>query len=179
MTDRELLREIADRQTISQLIYRYCRAMDRIDPELGYSIWHDDGVADYGEDVYQGSGRGFIDFVCEQHRGALSHSHQVTNIILELDGNDAASESYVVSALRMMVDGQLTQFTTWARYLDTWSRRDGRWGIDNRLAIRDLDEVSEVTPLSKSNPGRRDRTDPSYAILSKDRGGQTRRGASE
>src|SRR5579859_3070823 len=109
MTDSQLLRQLADRQEITQLIYRYCRSMDRIDPELGYSIWHDDAVADYGEDLYQGSGRGFIDFVLAQHRNALGHSHQVTNIILELDGDKAASESYVVSALRTMLDGRLKQ----------------------------------------------------------------------
>jgi hypothetical protein len=166
MTESELVRQVADRQEITQLIYRYCRSMDRIDPELGYSIWHEDAVADYGEDLYQGSGRGFIDFVLEQHRHALTHSHQVTNITLELDRDRAASESYVISALRTTVDGKLKQFTTWGRYLDTWSRRNGRWGIDKRVTIRDLDEVSDVTPLSADTVGRRDRTDPSYAVLS-------------
>lgn len=164
MEDAELLRSLVDHQAITDLIYRYCRSMDRIDAELGYSIWHDDAVADYGE-VYRGDGRGFIDFVCAQHRGAVSHTHQVTNIVIELDGDRAASESYVISALRMMLDGQLKQVTTWGRYLDRWSRRDGRWGIDHRLAIRDLDEIADVTPLTRVNPGRRDRTDPSYALL--------------
>ena len=42
------LQEVADRQAITDQIYRYCRAMDRIDHELGYSIWHEDAVADYG-----------------------------------------------------------------------------------------------------------------------------------
>jgi hypothetical protein len=52
MSDTELLRTLADRQAITDLIYRYCRAMDRIDPDLGYTIWHEDGVADYGEATY-------------------------------------------------------------------------------------------------------------------------------
>jgi hypothetical protein len=63
------LREVLDRQQITQLLYRYCRAVDRVDEELGYTIWHDDGEADYGR-VYRGSGRGFIDFVCDAHRRA-------------------------------------------------------------------------------------------------------------
>ena len=57
------LREVADRQAITDQLYRYCRAMDRIDHDLGYSIWHEDGTADYGAGVWQGSGRGFVDHV--------------------------------------------------------------------------------------------------------------------
>jgi hypothetical protein len=169
MNDHDLLRELADRQAITDLIYRYCRAMDRIDRELGYTIWHEDGTADYGEGVYQGSGRGFIDFVCEQHRGALIHAHQVTNIITELDGALAASESYVVSDLRAERDGKVKQITTWGRYLDQWSRRDGRWALDRRVAIRDFSEVRDASPMPLAERGKRDRSDPSYAIL---RGGR-------
>src|ERR1700712_3669770 len=93
------LREVADRQAITDQLYRYCRAMDRIDHELGYSIWHEDGTADYGAAVWQGSGRGFIDSVGVAHRGLLQHSHQVTNIIIELDGDRAASQAYVNARL--------------------------------------------------------------------------------
>jgi hypothetical protein len=165
MSDQDILRELADRQAITDLIYRYCRAMDRIDAELGYTIWHDDAVADYGEEVYQGSGRGFIDFVCNQHRSALIHAHQVTNIIIELDGDRAASESYVISDLRAGQPPQVKQITTWGRYLDQWSKRNGRWGIDRRQAVRDFSEIRDASPMPLPERGKRDRTDPSYAIL--------------
>ena len=127
MTKTETLQTLADRQAITELIYRYCRSMDRIDAELGYSIWHDDAEADYGQ-VYRGSGRGFIDFVCAQHRHLLGHSHQISNILIDLDGDRAASESYVTATLRMLQGEQLKQITVWARYVDRWSRRGGRWG---------------------------------------------------
>jgi len=159
------MRSLADRQAITDAIYRYCRSMDRIDVELGYSIWHEDAIADYGEDIYVGSGRGFIDHVCEQHRRAVAHSHQVTNIIIELDGERAGSESYVTSTLRVLRGEQLKQITVWGRYIDQWSRRNGRWGIDKRIAIRDFDEVRDVTALSRLDRARRDLTDPSYAVL--------------
>jgi len=159
------MRSLADRQAITDAIYRYCRSMDRIDVELGYSIWHEDAVADYGEDIYIGSGRGFIDYVCEQHRRAVAHSHQVTNIIIELDGERAGSESYVTSTLRVLRGEQLKQITVWGRYIDQWSRRNGRWGIDKRIAIRDFDEVRDVTALSRLDRARRDLTDPSYTVL--------------
>ena len=156
---------IMDRQAIVELIYRYCRAMDRIDAELGYSIWHEDAVADYGAQIYQGSGRGFIDHVCEQHRRALTHTHQVTNITIELEQDRAASESYVTSVLRFMQAGSTKQITTWGRYIDTWTRRGGRWGIDKRIAIVDLDEIRDAGVTNRHDRGRRDKTDPSYAVL--------------
>lgn len=164
MNDFNSPQAIADRQVITDLIYRYCRAMDRIDHELGYSIWHDDGTADYGSH-YKGSGRGFIDQVCAQHAQLLTHSHQMTNIIIELDGDRASSESYVTANLRIERGGQLKQMTVLSRYVDTWSRRDGRWGIDHRIALRDFDEIRDVTPMSKADEGSRDRNDPSYSVL--------------
>ena len=160
---------LADRHAITDLIYRYCRAVDRLDHALGYSIWHADGTADYGADVYQGSGQGFIDFVIGQHGQTLGHSHQVTNIILELDGDRAASESYHFAGLRIQRGEQVFEITVRGRYIDHWSKRDGRWGIDHRLTVRDFDDMRPVTPMSVS-AGRRDPSDPSYAVLQSPRG---------
>lgn len=165
MSETGTLQALADRQAITDQIYRYCRAMDRIDAELGYSVWHEDGTADYGAEVFQGSGRGFIDFVCAQHRKTLTHVHQVTNILITLDGERAGSEAYVVSDLRAGGGDQVKHITTWGRYIDTWSKRDGRWAIDARFAVRDFAEMRDVTPAPLPDRGARDRTDPSYAVL--------------
>lgn len=165
MIDDKLLRETADRQAIAELIYRYCRSVDRIDPELGYTIWHDNSYADYGENIYQGTGPGVIDHICAQHKHALDHSHQVTNITIELDGDKAGSEAYVNAAIRVERDDKILQIGFWGRYLDQWSRHDGRWGIDRRVTLCDFDEIREVTPLGQAALDSRDRSDPSYDIL--------------
>lgn len=156
---------MTDREAIVDQLYRYCRAMDRIDHALGYSVWHEDGTADYGPDIYIGSGRGFVDHVCAQHARTLGHSHQLSNIVLEIDGDKAASESAVTATLRIERDGKLMQIMVWSRYVDTWSKRGGRWAIDHRIAINDFDEIREVTPLRPTKRGSRDRADPSYAVL--------------
>ena len=157
--------EAADRAEITELLHRYCRSVDRLDEPLGHSVWHPDGTADYGEDFYVGSGRGVIDLICRQHRGLAVHSHQLSNILIDLDGDRAGSESACFANLRMERGGKLVQMTVWTRYLDRWSKRGGRWGIEHRRAVRDFDEVREVTPLSAKHQGRRDRDDPSYAVL--------------
>jgi len=155
----------ADRQAITDLIYLYCRSMDRRDIPLGYTVFHDDAVTDYGEGFYSGSGHGFIDWVTELHASFTTHSHQITNIILQIDGDRAESESYAIVALRQMQDDQLMQITGWCRYLDQWSKRNGRWAIDKRKLVMDLDEVRPVTPLTAAPYGARDKSDPSYDLF--------------
>lgn len=159
-----VLEELLDRQAITDLIYRYCRSVDRLDVELGHSIWHEDAIADYG-DIYQGPGKGVIDLICEQHQFLLHHSHQIANILITLDGDKAGSESYVHATLRAEASGELQQIDIWARYLDTWSRRDGRWGLEKRTVVIDFDEIRSAAEMTRHERARRDRTDPSYAVL--------------
>lgn len=163
-SETTLLRQLTDRHEITDLIYRYCRAVDRIDPELGKSIFHSDATANYGT-FFKGSGHGVIDAVCESHRFCIVHSHQVTNVSIALDGDRAGSEAYHIAVIRMAVEGALKQVTVWGRYIDTWSRRDGRWAIDHRLVAYDLDEVRDVTPMTAEAAPARDRNCPSYAVL--------------
>lgn len=162
--DEKDLQALIDRQAITELLHRYCRAMDRVDHELGYSIWHEGAEADYGA-IFKGSGREFIDWVCEGHlRQRLAHSHQVTAINMALDGDTAGTEAYVTAALRSRDGDRLIQMTVRGRYVDSWERRDGRWGIVKRVYVHDFDEVRDVEPALEGW-GARDRSDPSYAVL--------------
>jgi len=86
-------------------------------------------------------------------------------VVIELDGERAGSESYVTAALRIRRGQQLKQMTVWGRYVDSWSKDNGRWGLDRRISIRDFDEVRDVTAMYEHELGRRDRGDPSYAVL--------------
>ncbi len=89
----------------------------------------------------------------------------MTNITIELNGDKAGSEAYVNAAIRVERDDKILQIGFWGRYLDQWSRKDGRWGIDKRVTLCDFDEIREVTPLGQAALDSRDRTDPSYGIL--------------
>lgn len=168
MTDgglEQLVRRLDDHRAITQLIYQYCRSMDRIDVELGRQVWHDDGIADY-PGIFDGLGRDFVAWVADVHRNAVATSHQVTNILLTIDGDRASSESYVTAVLRFRDDGRLMQTTVRGRYLDSWSRRADRWGIDKRVNVIDFDDVAQVTATGMGTGGRPDRDDPSYGLPS-------------
>lgn len=157
-------KEIADRQAITDKIYRYCRSVDRLDVEVGHSVFHEDSYADFGAS-YKGPGRGWIDFICVEHLKFLHHSHQVTNVIIEIDGNRAGSESYVTATLRRRDGDKIFQHQFWARYVDEWSCRDGEWAIDRRECVIDFDAISEVTPIAEYQRSQRDSSDPSYTVL--------------
>lgn len=161
----KVLAELADKEAIRQQLYNYCRAVDRLDAQLGYRVWHEDGTADYGVDVYRGSGRGLIDHVITAHGRLIAHSHQVTNVLIRLEGDLASSEAYHIACLQMERDARLIEMRVQGRYLDRWSRRDGHWAIDHRQTIRDLDSVGPVEALGATGRGSRDRTDPSYGVL--------------
>ncbi|MEO8722428.1 MAG: nuclear transport factor 2 family protein [Sphingobium sp.] len=153
-----------DRDAIVRQVYAYCRSVDRMDVELGYSIWHEDGEADYGA-LFRGSGRGLIDWATQAHAVYISQFHQVSNVSVILDGDKAASESYVTAALRSETDGLIMQTTICGRYVDRWSCRHNRWAIDKRVYLHDFDEIRETTSSRIHSPAQRDRSDPSYAIL--------------
>jgi hypothetical protein len=52
------------------------------------------------------------------------------------------------------------------RYVDRWSRREGRWAIDHRVYLNDWTSFVPV-PAEPTSPitGRRDGEDPSYAAF--------------
>jgi hypothetical protein len=166
-------RELLVKQQIRDAHSRYCRAMDRRDEALAASIWHADGTADYGE-IFRGTGAGFATWVTETHANFDRHSHQITNVLVEVapSGEEAVSEAYVTVALWTRPDtmGAVTQVTSRGRYLDYWTRRDGRWGIAERLYVEDFTtgqqlSADEVYPAGRES--RRDRDDPSYALFAR------------
>ncbi len=156
--------QVADRQAITDKIYRYCRSVDRLDVPCGHAVFHEDSYADFSP-TYTGTGRGWIDFICEEHKKFLHHSHQVTNVIIEIDGDRAGSEAYVTAKLQSREDGKLIQRDICARYVDAWSRRDGEWAIDRRDCIVDFDAAFEVSQAGSETRARRDTSDPSYSVL--------------
>jgi hypothetical protein len=99
---------LADKQAITEVVRTYCRAVDRLDIPLGQSIFHEDGHADYGP-FYTGPGKGVIEAICESHHHLTSHSHQVTNILIEVDGDRAGSEAYVFGTMRSENEGKVMQ----------------------------------------------------------------------
>jgi hypothetical protein len=157
------VKELISKQAITEQIYAYCRAMDRNDAALARSIWHDNGRADYGP-IFTGSGSGFVDFVMKSHEGKVGLSHQVTNILIRVSGARAASESYVTAALRSDRENVLYELVVRGRYVDLWSQRSGRWALDLRRYLLDMEDTRAIQ-AGRAPSGRHDESDPSYTAF--------------
>jgi hypothetical protein len=165
--DADANQQLADQLAIRDVLMRYCRSMDRMDRALGLSVWHPDGTANYA-DMYEGTGAGFIDWVFLAHQGMLRHSHQITNVLVEVNGDHAVSEAYVTVVLWSMPVESPTEIISRGRYLDRWSKRDGRWAIDHREYVTDLMTATPLSPEALEGvaaASRRDRDDVSYALF--------------
>lgn len=164
MTDA-MLAVLLAKDAIRERLHDYVRAMDRMDDELGRSVFHPDAPADYGT-IYRGTGHGFIDFVHAAHATMLAHTHQLGSIAIAVEGERAASEAYVTVTLRMRSpDGQLLDSRSCGRYLDRWARRDGRWAISERRYVHEFDNLAPVAQAQFGTAGLRDRSDPVYALF--------------
>jgi hypothetical protein len=159
--DRQL-RELLDKQAITEVIYRYARSMDRLDRDLGRSVFWPEATADYHQQMYQGTGYGFIDMVMEAHPNYTAHSHQLGNILITVDGDTATSETYGdVTLRRLDEEGRCIDSRNLGRYVDRWERRGGEWRIIERTYLHDFDQ-SGTSAGDFLTTGRRDRLDPSY-----------------
>ncbi|MBW2268930.1 MAG: nuclear transport factor 2 family protein [Deltaproteobacteria bacterium] len=163
------LDDVIAKSAIRDVLSRYCRGLDRMDKDMAYATWHEDGTAHY-IDIFEGTGRGFVDWVWQAHEPMECHSHQITNTLIEVDGERATSESYVTVLLWMYADesGERTEIVGRGRYLDRWSRRNGRWAIDHRTHVSDAQTFSVLGKEQQTPPqGSRDESDPSFQFIPK------------
>jgi hypothetical protein len=158
------LSDVADRLEIAQQLAIYARAMDRCDHALGYSVFHENAPADYGS-MFQGTGSEFVDFALKSHENFLVHNHQISNLLIELRGDQAGSETYVTMMARMEIAGTPHDMRSLGRYIDRWEKRGGAWRIAHRQYIHEFDDMWPVTRAGYPIQGRRDGSDPSYAVL--------------
>lgn len=153
-----------DERAIEYLLKAYCRSMDRRDDELGRLVFFDDSTVDYGA-MFQGSGHGFVAFSNRAHERFETHLHRISNTLVELSGDHAASETYVDAQFRLREDGALFDLYTRGRYLDRWERREGRWAITHRRYVNEMAGKRPITEVPFAVEGVRDQSDPSYALF--------------
>jgi hypothetical protein len=168
MTGDVDLELIAAKFEISEVLARYCRAIDRMDRDLALSVWHDDGTAHY-EGFFEGTAAGAIDAIWQAHEGMWRHSHQISTSAIDVNGGRAVSETYVTATLwGHPSDDGMFELISKGRYLDRWSKRDGRWAIDHRVELGDVTThrtLPKGSWLMASELTTRDESDPSYELL--------------
>ncbi|GBD14763.1 hypothetical protein HRbin25_00645 [bacterium HR25] len=159
------LQELLDRQAIYDCLVRYCRGIDRCDAELVRSVYHPDAYDDHGP-FFRGSGYEFADKVVGMLQRYKCTTHFIGNHRVELDGDVAYAETYVIAYHRFQRrDGREYDFVFAGRYIDRFERRDGEWKIAHRVVTHDwnrIDPVGETWDPRDMTPGLRSREDAVY-----------------
>jgi hypothetical protein len=171
------LRLIEDRQAIHDVIVRYCRGVDRGDPDLVLAAFHDDAVDNHFGVVLPF--REAIGTLKAARSGGgpstTTSMHNICNVLIEVDGDIARCESYVIVMVRIPRDGGAIDWMHAGRYVDRFERRNGEWRIAYRTVVYDLERFDEVVPapaglsqaryLDKAVRGKRGLSDFSYEIF--------------
>ena len=140
----DAMADLVAKAAITEALHRYCVAVDRIDEATWWQAWHRDARAHY-EEIFDGSAASLMAWIFETHRSCEATSHQLSNVLIELDGQTATSESYVTACIR--AGG--TDVVARGRYFDTWSNRDGGWRIDERRYRSDVLQMIPVTTIER------------------------------
>ncbi len=149
-TDLEL-RELCDREQLRELVFAYCRAIDRRDFAALDALYHPDATDHHGR-LFQGPARAFVERLPEIMASMEIVSHNVTNASFALDGDRAEGEIYFFAFHRLVDDGSARDMILGGRYADRYRRVAGTWKIEHRAVIADWIQVHDPSLCDLSMP---------------------------
>ena len=171
------LDEVADllaKQEIVELLYRYCRGVDRLDMELVRSCYHPDATDSHG--TFEGTVDEYLVWSERLLRRYTGSVHAVLNVLIEVEPEPVASAGgVIVHWARSEAHGIARHWTQGGppelnlsvgfRFIDDVSRRNGGpWLISRRVATTEWVREEQFRPFDERFlRGSRDRTDPLYA----------------
>lgn len=166
---------LQDRADILDASLRYTRGADRHDKDLVRSAFWPDAIVSYGTPMGRDE---YVDWEESRLSGYAAHQHHITGQIVELDGDTAHVESYVIYFLvprdrsadrpgpatpgRALVSEKT--YLGSGRYVERWERRSGEWRIAVREYVEDLALLGDTVDVcGQTCLGTWDRNDLSYA----------------
>ncbi len=145
------LRQLVDKQKISEVLHLYCRGVDRLDAALLESVFWPDAKEDHAG-LYEGDVAGLIDHLMRTMRD-LRTQHSLSNILIAFDSETRArSECHGYTYYQVnRPDGTRTDLVGGARYLDVFEKRGAEWRIIWRKVVVDYTQTFDfgdtVSPL--------------------------------
>ena len=144
--------DLAAKQAITEVLHNYCRAMDRMDRPLALSCWHPGGTDEHTP-LFSGTGEAFVDWVWQVHAPIILTRHTLSNILIELEGDEGWSESYWTVLLRVQRDDGIHDVWGGGRYIDHLQCIDGCWAFVHRRSVHDWDRVAPLDMTMANCPG--------------------------
>lgn len=166
--------ELLAKREITELLYRYCRGVDRLDMELVRSCYHPDATDSHG--TFQGTVDEYLEWSERLLRRYTGSTHTVLNVFVEIDPElVVAANGETVQWARSEAHGIARHWTEGGppelnlsvgfRFIDDVTRRDGGpWLIQRRVATTEWVREEQFRPFDERFlRGSRDRSDPVYA----------------
>jgi 3-phenylpropionate/cinnamic acid dioxygenase small subunit len=161
------LEEIADRISITDVITRYARSVDRQDFDLARTCYHPDAFDDHGR--YKGDVNGLIDFFRTLGATLRVTTHQMGTPHIELVGGTAWVETYCMFRRDSYHASPQDAVLQGLRYLDRFEKRHGQWAIAYRQVVLDWEQSGALAPTPPSSAtwsrGDHGEHDPSFEFL--------------
>ena len=132
-----------DRLAIMDLLCRYARGIDRCDLETLLALWWPGGTADFGQGV--GDAGDWARATVAALRTMLRTQHMLGNMIIDLDGDRAAAETYCRAYHELETEAGRIEMIVGGRYLDRLERRSGVWRIAARRYVMDWNSNTPST----------------------------------
>ncbi len=172
MTDRDrAIDDVISKQEINDVLVKYARGVDRGDLELLKSCYHPDAIEEHGPN-FTGLASDYFEGAIDRIRAMGTMCHYLCNVHIELEGDKAYVETYVLTFVRLEKDGTDIDTFTGGRLCDKFERRDNAWKISDRKIVFDWNrdvEASETWCLGmfdpadpKMNIGQKNQRDLSY-----------------
>jgi hypothetical protein len=161
--DKRIL-ELLDLDAIDTALSTYCRGIDRHDVDIINSAYFPDAQDNHGP-FRNTVSNGFAQWGNALHAGKTrAHMHNLTTRWVELQGDVASTDTYVLFAL-LLKDRDEVELGS-GRYLDRLERRDGSWRIARRRTTIDMRMTADARVWFSAPggyvTGKWDRTDLSY-----------------
>jgi hypothetical protein len=144
MAEIDALQQLIDCENIRTCLARYCRGVDRADADLVRSAYWPD--VDANQLDFRGDCEAFIAWCFPSVAKMDFMSHQIGNVLIELDGDSADVQAQFTSYRRVAAEGGLKGYLGGGRYLDRFARRDGVWKIAKRLVVVDWSHELGMAP---------------------------------
>lgn len=149
--------EMADRLAIIDVIHTYSRGVDRASADILKSTCWPEAEVDYGG--YKGPAHPFFDGLVQSIKRYANTQHQISNTIVDLDGDKAKAESYLTAHHYLPVEeGQDTEMTYIGRYFDRLEKRDNIWKFMHRQVVMTWHQNAFASADEEKNPGLKELT---------------------
>lgn len=170
------LQELLDKQELTEIMYKFARALDRVDGELMKSTYWEDAIEEHQDPIfpdlffYNGNAHKFVDPAMTAFKTLKVTQHRISNPLIEINGDSAGAECYVWAYHVHEEDGVDKEGILGGRHLFKFERRKGIWKIKHRSTVFDWNQNQAATAIWAANysdklRGKRDKSDDSYNYL--------------